>query len=113
MRPALRVHVAAVVAAALALFILTAQLPDLPQLARVFLLAGVAAVAQLRPIHLAANIKVTTEDAATFAAALSLGPFLGALVAGSSTLVALLTAQREPFGLRVFNVSAYGRVHGC
>lgn len=113
MRPALRVHVVAVVAAALALLALTAQLPDLPQLARVFLLAGVAAVAQLRPIHLAANIKVTTEDAATFAAALSLGPFLGALVAGSSTLVALRTAPGEPFGLRVFNAATSVLGTGC
>jgi len=113
MRPALRIHVVAVVAAAVALLILTAQLPDLPQLARVFLLAGVAAVAQLRPIHLSANIKVTTEDAATFAAALSLGPFLGALVAGSSTLVALRTAPGEPFGLRVFNAATSVLGTGC
>ena len=113
MRPALRVHVIAVVAAALTLLALTAELPDLSELARVFLLAGVAAVAQLRPIHLAANIKVTTEDAATFAAALSLGPFLGALVAGSSTLVALRTAPGEPFGLRVFNAATSALGTGC
>lgn len=113
MRPALRVHVIAVVAAALTLLALTAELPDLSELARVFLLAGVAAVAQLRPIHLAANIKVTTEDAATFAAALSLGPFLGALVAGISTLVALRTAPGEPFGLRVFNAATSALGTGC
>lgn len=113
MRPALRVHVIAVVAAALTLLALTAELPDLSELARVFLLAGVAAVAQLRPIHLAANIKVTTEDAATFAAALSLGPFLGALVAGISTLVALRTAPGEPFGLRVFNAATAALGTGC
>ena len=113
MWPALRVHVIAVVAAALTLLALTAELPDLSELARVFLLAGVAAVAQLRPIHLAANIKVTTEDAATFAAALSLGPFLGALVAGISTLVALRTAPGEPFGLRVFNAATSALGTGC
>jgi putative nucleotidyltransferase with HDIG domain len=103
----------AVPVAALALVILTAEVPDLPQLARAFLFAGVAAVAQMRPIHLSSSIKVTAEDAATFAAALTLGPFLSALVAGSSTLVVLRTSPDEPFSARAFNAAASALGTGC
>jgi putative nucleotidyltransferase with HDIG domain len=101
----LRVYVFAVTGAGALLLLATAEVPDLPQLARAFLFAGVAAVAQLRPIYLSQNIKATAEDAATFAAALTLGPFLGGLVAASSTLVALRTSPDERFGLRVFNAA--------
>lgn len=110
---ALRFYVFGVFAAASMLLVLTAEVPDLSQLARVFLLAGVAAVAQLRPIHLSSSIKVTAEDAATFAAALTLGPFLSALVAGSSTLVALRMAPGEPFVVRVFNAATSVVATGC
>lgn len=113
LRAALRLYALGVIVAASLLLVLTAEPPDLSQIARVFLLAGVAAVAQLRPIHLSSNIKVTAEDAATFAAALSLGPFLGALVAGSSTLAALRTAPGEPFAVRVFNAATSVLGTGC
>lgn len=104
-RAALRAYVFAAPVGAAALLVLTAEPPDLPQLARAFLFAGVAAVAQMRPIHLSSSIKVTAEDAATFAAALTLGPFLSALVAGGSTLAALRTSPGEPFAVRVFNAA--------
>jgi putative nucleotidyltransferase with HDIG domain len=95
------------------LVVLTADAPDLPQIAKAFLFAGVAAVSQLRPIHLSSSIKVTAEDAATFAAALTLGPFLSALVAGGSTLAALRTSPGEPFTVRLFNAAASALGTGC
>jgi putative nucleotidyltransferase with HDIG domain len=103
LRPLLRAYLFAVTGIAAFFLIASAELPDFAQLARAFLFAGVAAVAQLRPIHISQNIKATAEDAATFAAALTLGPFLSALVAASSTIVALRTSPGERFGLRVFN----------
>jgi putative nucleotidyltransferase with HDIG domain len=105
LRRAFRVYVFAVTGAAAFLLVTTADVPDLPQLARAFLFAGVAAVAQLRPIHISQNIKATAEDAATFAAALTLGPFLSGVVAASSTIVALRTSPEERFGLRAFNAA--------
>jgi putative nucleotidyltransferase with HDIG domain len=95
------------------LLIVTAEPPALAQLAQAFLFAGVAAIAQLRPIHISQNIKATAEDAATFAAALTLGPFLAGLVAASSTLVALRTSPGEPFHLRIFNAAASTLGTGC
>ena len=113
LRAALRLYVFAVSAAGALLLIATAEPPDLIQVAQAFLFAGVAAVAQLRPIHISQNIKATAEDAATFAAALTLGPFLSGLVAGGSTLVALRTSPGEPFGFRIFNAATSALGTGC
>jgi putative nucleotidyltransferase with HDIG domain len=113
LRVALRLYLLAISAAGALLLIATAEPPDLAELAQAFLFAGVAAVAQLRPIHISQNIKATAEDAATFAAALTLGPFLSALVAAGSTLVALRTSPGEPFGLRIFNAATSALGTGC
>jgi putative nucleotidyltransferase with HDIG domain len=113
LRVALRLYVVAVSAAGALLLITTAEPPGLTQIAQAFLFAGVAAVAQLRPIHISQNIKATAEDAATFAAALTLGPFLSGLVAAGSTLVALRTSPGEPFGLRIFNAATSALSTGC
>jgi putative nucleotidyltransferase with HDIG domain len=48
-----------------------------------------AAVAQLRPVHLSVKMKITVDDTATFAGALLLGPFYAMIVAGATTLIAL------------------------
>jgi putative nucleotidyltransferase with HDIG domain len=113
LRVALRLYVLALSAAGALFLIATAATPDLTQLAQAFLFAGVAAVAQLRPIHISQSIKATAEDAATFAAALTLGPFLSGLVAASSTLIALRTSPGEPFGLRIFNAATSTLGTGC
>jgi putative nucleotidyltransferase with HDIG domain len=105
MRASLRAYLFAVTALAVLLLAATAEFPDLSLLARAFLFAGVAAVAQLRPIHISQSMKATAEDAATFAAALTLGPFLSGLVAAASTIVALRTAPGERLGFRMFNAA--------
>ena len=86
LRRALRAYIFVACAVAALLLLAVSEVPDLPQIARVFLFTGVATAAQLRPIHLASGMKVTADDAATFAAALALGPFLGGLVAAGSFL---------------------------
>lgn len=91
----------------------TAALPDLADLARAFLFAGVSAAAQLRPIYLSQKIRVTAEDVATFAAALTFDPFLAGIVAGCSTLVALRTSPGEGFALRAFNAAVATLGTGC
>jgi putative nucleotidyltransferase with HDIG domain len=102
----LRAYLLLVIALGAMLLVVTAEIPDLGDLALAALFFGVAAVAQLRPIHVAQNIKATGEDVATFAAALTLGPFLGGLVAATSTLAMLRTSPGEPLALRVFNATA-------
>ena len=81
------------------------EIPDLGDLALAVLFFGVASVAQLRPIYVAQNTKATGEDVATFAAALTLDPFLSGVVAAASTLVMLRTSPREPLALRLFRES--------
>jgi putative nucleotidyltransferase with HDIG domain len=105
LRLALRAYLFAVVGVAGLVLIATTEPPDLADLARAFLFAGVAAAAQLRPLYLSQKLKVTAEDVATFAAALTLSPFLAGVVAGTSTLVALRTSPDETFVLRAFNAA--------
>src|SRR3954466_15214494 len=81
------------------------QVPDLSDLGRLLLFAGLATAAQLRPTYLSSGMKVTAEDVATFAAALTLGPFAAALVAGASTLVGARRWPGEGRALWFFNAS--------
>jgi putative nucleotidyltransferase with HDIG domain len=105
LRLALRAYLFTVVGVAGLVLIATTEPPDLADLARAILFAGVAAAAQLRPLYLSQKLKVTAEDVATFAAALTLSPFLAGVVAGASTLVALRTSPEETFVLRAFNAA--------
>ena len=108
LRLRLRLYVGGVIAAAaLALVggavVLPAATDDLAVGAVLLVLATAA---QLRPVHLSPKMKVTVEDAATFAASLLLGPLPAMVVAGGSTLVAgLLRNRRMSFHNRAFNAS--------
>jgi putative nucleotidyltransferase with HDIG domain len=113
LRRALRAYVLCACSLAVLMLVGVAEMPDLPQIARAFLFGGVAAAAQLRPIHLSSGMKVTAEDAATFAAALTLGPFLSAIVAGSGTLIAPRSTTGEATGLRLFNTATAMLGTGC
>ena len=107
LRPALRVYVAAVIAAGLAALGLGAVVvrPLGTELPVGGLLLVLATAAQLRPVHLTQKTKVTVEDAATFAAALLLDPALAMLVAGGSAALAGLRGHMSWYN-RAFNVSA-------
>jgi putative nucleotidyltransferase with HDIG domain len=107
LRPALRLYVAAVIAAGgaalgLGAFVLRPLASDL---AVATVLLGLATAAQLRPVHLTQKTKVTVEDAATFAAALLLDPALAMLVAAGSTALAGLRGRMSWYN-RAFNISA-------
>jgi putative nucleotidyltransferase with HDIG domain len=70
------------------------------------LLMTMAAVAQLRPVHLSVKMKITVDDTATFAAALLLGPFYAMVVAGATTLIALhFRGVRQRWYNRGFNAA--------
>jgi putative nucleotidyltransferase with HDIG domain len=107
LRPALRLYVAAVIAAGLAALGLGAMVlrPLGTDLAVGGVLLVLATAAQLRPVHLTQKTKVTVEDAATFAAALLLDPALAMLVAGGSAALAGLRGQMSWYN-RAFNASA-------
>lgn len=66
----------------------------------------VATVGKIRPAHLRAKVKITVDDAATFAAALLLGPFLSMLIAAVSALVGLQLRNRMSLHNRAFNAAA-------
>jgi len=107
LRPALRLYVAAVIAAGGAALGLGAFVvrPAGMDVAVAAVLLVLATAAQLRPVHLTQKTKVTVEDAATFAAALVLSPALAMLVAGGSAAAAGLRGRMSWYN-RAFNVSA-------
>jgi putative nucleotidyltransferase with HDIG domain len=107
LRLPLRLYVGGVIAAgavSLGLGLLGAR-PVANDVPVAIVLLVLAAAAQLRPVHLTQKIKITVEDAATFAAALLLGPGLAMLVAAASTALAGLRARTSWYN-RAFNVAA-------
>src|SRR3981081_4850498 len=107
LRLPLRVYVGGVIAAGIAslgLGLLGAR-PVASDASVAIVLLVLATAAQLRPVHLTQKIKITVEDAATFAAALLLGPGLAMLVAAASTGLAGLRARTSWYN-RAFNVAA-------
>jgi putative nucleotidyltransferase with HDIG domain len=107
LRLPLRLYVGGVIAAgmaALGLGLLGAR-PVANDLPVAIVLLVLATAAQLRPVHLTQKIKITVEDAATFAAALLLGPGPAMLVAAASTALAGLRARTSWYN-RAFNVAA-------
>jgi putative nucleotidyltransferase with HDIG domain len=108
LRLPLRLYVAAVIAAGLAalglgMLFLRPSASDIPV---VIVLLALATAGQLRPVHLTQKIKITVEDAATFAAALLLGPGLAMLVAGASTGLAGGLRTKTSWYNRAFNVAS-------
>lgn len=108
MRLPLRVYVLAVIALGLAAPVFTAlALPAGPSdelwLAGALLAATIAA--QLKPVHLGPKLKLTVEDAATYAAALTLHPLGAVVVAGVGTLVGLRFARKSSWYNRGFNTA--------
>ncbi|HEX9496283.1 MAG TPA: HD domain-containing protein, partial [Candidatus Limnocylindria bacterium] len=109
LRPPLRIYVGTIIAlGAVALCAgigFDGSLPEVSRLATAAVLLVVATAAQLRPVHLTQKTKITVEDAATFAAALLLGPAVAMLVAGGGNVLASLT-RRMTWYNRAFNVAA-------
>jgi putative nucleotidyltransferase with HDIG domain len=107
LRLPLRLYVGGVIAAGIAslgLGLLWAR-PVANDAPVAIVLLVLATAAQLRPVHLTQKMKITVEDAATFAAALLLGPGLAMLVAAASTALAGLRARTSWYN-RAFNVAA-------
>lgn len=108
LRPVMRVYIAAVIAAAAFALVLAAAEPIVigPREALVFVvLLAAAGAAQLRPVHISPKMKVTAEDAATFAAALTLGPLASMLVALLSSGLVLRFAKPASWYNRAFNAA--------
>ncbi len=104
----LRLYLLAVIAAGGALLAgvaISTPTPRWGDLGLVALLFGMAAVAQLRPVHITQKIKFTVEDTVTFAAAVILDPVFAMFVAGGSTLVALHMGGRWKWREHAFNAS--------
>lgn len=108
MRLPLRAYVLAVMATGAAAPLIAAlALPVGPaeELWLAGLLLAATAFAQIRPVHLGPKLKLTVEDAATYAAALTLHPLGAVAVAGLGTLVGLRFARRASWYNRGFNVA--------
>ena len=69
------------------------------------LLVAATAFAQVRPLYLGPKLKLTVEDAATYAAALTLHPLGAVAVAGLGTLFGLRFAHKSSWYNRGFNVA--------
>jgi len=85
-----------------------ALLGPLPEIGRWWLgglFLAATALAQIRPVHIGSKLKITVEDAATYAAALTLHPFGALLVAGGGTVLGLRFARRASWYNRAFNAS--------
>src|SRR3979411_1214797 len=105
----LRIYVAIVVLAAmpvLLLVMITVVPMTLVDWVTAVVLFVLAWGAQRYPIHLGPKLKVTVEDAATFAAALVLSPLVAMMVAAGSSLLATRFDGRTPLYDRLFNTSA-------
>lgn len=108
MRPALKLYVACVIAAALALLVVFVPGWNTDAVPLAVLLLVLATIAQLRPIHLTQKMKMTMDDTAIFAAALVLSPVAALLVAAGSTLLAYTRRQRAPWYECGFNAATSG-----
>jgi len=110
LRPALRLYIVAVMAAAGSAILLA--LPDAPipsegMLAVALILLAMASVASVWPIHLSTKVKITVDDMPTFAAAMLLSPVDAMVVAGASTLIGLrFRNTRMRWYNRGFNAAA-------
>ena len=109
LRPALRVYILAVFAAAGGAILVAlpgAALPSASAAEVAAILLVMAAAAQVWPLHLSTKVKITVDDMPAFAAALVLSPLEAMIVAGASTLVGLrFRNARMPWYNRVFNAA--------
>jgi putative nucleotidyltransferase with HDIG domain len=106
--PTLRLYVTCIVSLTVPTLAFAAhQRPLSPvEVASAGILFGFAWIAQRFPIHLGPKLKVTVEDAATFAAALVLPPAIAMLLAGSSNLLGFRFNGKMPLYNRLFNAAA-------
>jgi len=101
-------YIIAVTVAALAACVIATVTGPLPELDRWWLggaLLVATALAQLRPVHIGPKIKVTVEDAPTYAAALTLHPLGALLVAAVGTFLGLRFARPASWYNRAFNAA--------
>ena len=106
----LRLYILAVLGAALiALPVSAAFRADLraPDTVILALVTAMAAVGQLRPVHLSVKVKMTVDETATFAAGLLLGPFYAMVATAAATLIALhFRGVRQRWYNRGFNTAS-------
>lgn len=76
------------------------------EVATAVLLFVLAWLAQRHPVHLGPKLKVTVEEAATFAGALVLSPLLAMLVAGTSSVLGVRFNGEIPLYNRLFNAAS-------
>ncbi|HEY3218842.1 MAG TPA: HD-GYP domain-containing protein [Candidatus Limnocylindria bacterium] len=101
-----RSYVVAVIGAGLAALVAAAAWSPLPATIDPSVLAilfAMAAVPKVWPIHLSTKMKVTADDAATFAAALLFGPVIAMLLALVATIAPSRLPTRTPLYNRLFN----------
>jgi putative nucleotidyltransferase with HDIG domain len=92
--------------AALLAAALWSPLPAAIQPSVIVVLFAMAAVPRVWPIHLSTKMKLTTDDTATFAAAILFGPLAATLLALAASIVPSRLPTRTPLYNRLFNTAA-------
>jgi HD-GYP domain-containing protein (c-di-GMP phosphodiesterase class II) len=104
----MRTYVLIVMAAGVAALVVAAFIPAAASGDEIWLtalLVAATAFAQVRPLYLGPKLKLTVEDAATYAAALTLHPLGAVAVAGLGTLFGLRFTRKSSWYNRGFNVA--------
>jgi putative nucleotidyltransferase with HDIG domain len=109
LRRPVQCYVASVIVAGLVAVLAAAVWSPLPPPIEPGVLAvlfGMAAIPRVWPIHLSTKMKVTTDDTATFAAAILFGPVPAILLALIASIVPSRLPTRTPLYNRLFNAAA-------
>ena len=85
---------------------LWSPLPAAIQPSVIVVLFAMAAVPHVWPIHLSTKMKLTTDDTATFAAAILFGPLGAMLLALAASIVPSRLPTRTPLYNQLFNTAA-------
>lgn len=116
LRRPVRLYVVAVLAAAVAALLAAAAFGPLPRAIEptaLALLLAMAAIPRVWPIHLSTKMKITTDDTATFAAAILFGPIIAMLLVLVASIAPARLPTRTPLYNQLFNAAVGALAVGC
>jgi putative nucleotidyltransferase with HDIG domain len=116
LRRPVRGYVVAVLATTVAALLAAAAFGPLPrpiEPTALALLFAMATIPRVWPIHLSTKMKVTTDDTATFAAAILFGPIIAMLLVLAASIAPARLPSRTPLYNQLFNAAVGTLAVGC